>query len=390
MKPEQFSDASPGLVVEIAGGEGLRRSLCAFVPDQLPARGKWVGELVDVLSEATLAVGELKGLLGSGDEVGAHLLVGPLEQREAVLSSRIEGTTANVDELAMFSVDEVRVEREVPDVREVANYSAALSGAVEALSRRPKLSLGLIREIHRRLMEGARGEGMQPGEFRDCQVYIGSSVAREAKFVPPPPLHVRELMENLEAFLNDPGDYPPLVAMAMCHYQFETIHPFRDGNGRVGRLLIALQGMLLLKTSVPAVQMSAFFEGDRRSYYDGLMDMSVGGNWEAWVRYFLTGVVETVGDSIRRVTQLREIHRRYRREFQTGSSSGLTLRLIDWLFLHPAVSVGSVAEELAVSFPTAQRHIDRLCRAGLLREVSDRQRGRLYLAEEIVAVVREA
>lgn len=390
MSPKEFKPTAPGEIVVVEGLDSNSSRLHAFVPHELPpVKTDWQSLVYRELQSATFALGELKGLVVASAEIAPDLLLGPLFRREAVLSSRIEGTTANVEELSQFEADGQRVEEKVPDVREVANYSAALTEGFAALRRQSRLSLTLVRQIHRRLLQGVANNA-KPGEFRDGQVFIGSGRGiRNARFVPPPHIHVRELMENLVGFMNAPGPIVPLIAVAMAHYQFETIHPFRDGNGRVGRLLIALQAAHALDLPAPILQMSPYFEANRRDYYDELLALSQTGNWAGWAQYVLNGVEVSALDAASRLGRLRDLHRRYRVQFETSRNSGLTLRFIDLLFRHPAVTATTAAAKLGVSFPTAQKHLARLAEAGVVAEVSGKARDRIYQANEILGVVKE-
>ncbi len=388
MRPSDFKPSAPGTLVAIGPVREGGTPLYAFVPHRLPPGVGWLGEALGAVQGAALALGELKGLASPHSGVAAELLLGPLSRREAVLSSRIEGTTASVDQVSQFEADAERVEQAVPDVREVANYAAAMNDGFDALREHSKISLMLVRQIHRRLLRGV-DDNARPGEFREGQVVIGSRGSAPPRFVPPPHVNVRELMENLVEFMNDSGPVPPLVAVAMAHYQFETIHPFREGNGRVGRILIALHAARAFGFSSPLLQLSPFFESDRREYYDQLLDMSHTGDWTGWVRYVLAGVEASCRDTIRRYNRLRDVHAEYVRRLMTGRAPAVTLRLIDLIFRHPTVSVRMVAEFLPTTRPTAALHLGRLVKAGIVAEVTGRTRDRLFQAEQILSVVRE-
>jgi Fic family protein len=254
-----------------------------------------------------------------------------------------------------------------------------------------EITVGLICELHQRLMDGVRGGDKTPGRLRERQVLIGGNGSYEsAEFVPPSALHLRELLEDLCLFVREAREIPPLVRTAMAHYQFETIHPFNDGNGRVGRLLIGLEIVRDFGLPSPALHMSPYFEADRRAYYDGLLAVSQRGALADWTEYFLKGVVTQAEDAIARMGALRRLRREYRGKFEGKQSPEKTLRVIDQLFKNPAVTVRTVADGLQTSPKTAEAHIKRLIEAGLLVEVTGRNYGRVFIAREIVRVARES
>ena len=254
------------------------------------------------------------------------------------------------------------------------------------------MTLSLLRDIHYRLLQGVRGAAKSPGQFRKEQNWIAApgGPLHEARYVPPPPLQMRDALEVFETFLYAESDLPTLVRMALIHYQFEAIHPFDDGNGRIGRLLIPL---LLCKESLlprPFLYLSAYFEKNRRQYMDGLPAVSQRGTWEAWIRFFLQGVIEQSQDAVRRSDHLLRLWRTYRQRLQEASSSGLALRLVDELFESPVTSVQGVAQRLNITPRSAQMTVDRLINAEILQENTGRQRNRVYVASEILHAVEQA
>lgn len=360
----------------------------AFVPDPLPPSVQWDTGLVSAVSAAGMALGRLA-------EVGRlmpnpHLLIRPFVRREAVLSSQIEGTLASYDDLVLFEVDE-DVEQRAPDVREVANYVRALEYGLSRVST-PPLSRRVICELHRILMENVRGGDQTPGEFRRNQVYIGQrgQAIAEARFVPPPPGElVDRAMADLERYLHAPSELPSVVRLALVHYQFEAIHPFNDGNGRIGRLLISLmlclEGVLLQ----PLLYLSAWFERYRSEYYDHLLYVSQRGSWNEWLTFFARGVAHEAMDAVDRATRLRDLQVEYTDRVRTARTSVLLLKLIEHLFAQPAVTAAAVRKLLDVTPRTAQQHIDRLRKAGILTEITGRRRDRIYLAHGIVRAIHE-
>jgi Fic family protein len=249
------------------------------------------------------------------------------------------------------------------------------------------LCLRLIRELHAKLLEGVRGAEETPGEFRLIQNFIGHDDLHSARFVPPPASYLEPLLRDLEQFLNEgeaPESPPLLVRIALAHYQFETIHPFRDGNGRVGRLLIPLTLQAHARLSSPTLYLSGFFEQHKREYVDLMLAVSQRGEFEPWVQFFLQAVQEAAQESIDKVTHLLELRDRYHNSLQTARSPALTLKLVDRLFELPIVTVASAAKELEVTPATATQHVQRLVEAKILVEVTGRKRDRQYFAPELL------
>lgn len=381
MQVSDFTRDSPGRLVPTVGGQ------VGFVPNALPPPLEWTSDLVAVISAADRALGRLAGL--GQDMPNPHILIRPFLSREAVLSSQIEGTEASIPDVLLFEVDK-RVEQSVPDVREVVNYVRALEYGLERVKTLP-LSLRLVREVHRILLGGVRGGEGTPGEFRKCQVHIGPPGAgiEQATFVPPPPSEVGGLLSALERYLHEPSDLPPVVRLALVHYQFEAIHPFRDGNGRVGRLLISLMLCLDGILPMPLLYLSAYFHRTRREYYDQLRRVSQAGSWHDWLTYFARGVASEAMDAVDRARRLKDLQADYIERIRTPRTSALVTKLIEDLIGHPMVNVASVAKALRVTPHTAQNHIDRLVKAGILREVTGRKRNRLFVADGIIKALEE-
>jgi len=357
----------------------------AFAPDSLPPELTWTPEMVRALSDADRSLGRLAG---EGAWLpNLHLLIRAFIRREAVLSSRIEGTQASLGELLAAEAG-ASVDRSPADLREVANYVVALEYGVERLSSLP-LSLRLLRELHARLMEGVRGGQATPGEFRRSQNWIGPPGSRpeNATYVPPPPAEMLEALESLESFLHDTS-LPPLVQAALLHYQFEAIHPFLDGNGRVGRLLITL--FLLEKALLPAplLYLSAFFEATRPEYYGRLLGVSQRGEWNAWIEYFLNGVARQSEDAVSRAARINGLLDRWRSSF-AGAPSRATVDLVNLLGENPYWTVPGVAKRLEVAYTTAQRAVQRLEMEGILSPLTDARRDRVYCAQAILEILEE-
>ena len=334
-----------------------------------------------MLDEASRAVARLDGIGETLPNPG--LLSAPFLRREAVLSSRIEGTQASVSDVYVAeATGEPR-----GDAREVANYVRALQIGMERLDELP-ICVRLARELHGVLLDGVRGQETLLGELRDMQVWIGSpgSTIRDARFVPPPPDRLPDLLADWETFVHDEGPLPPLARCALMHYQFEAIHPFRDGNGRIGRLLIPL---LLRERGVlrhPLLYLSAWFERHRQRYYDELYAVSTSDDWRPWLRFFLEGVREQAADAAARARRLRDLHEDYRQRLLESRASANALRLADELPLVPVVSRRAVASLLGVTPAGASLVVDRLVEAGILQPMA-RGRPQLFAAHEIFDLI---
>jgi Fic family protein len=333
------------------------------------------------LDEASRAVATLAGV---GETIpNPHLLVRPFMRREAVLSSRIEGTQASLSDLYLYEASkQVR-----GDVLEVRNYVSALDEGIELLEKLP-ISLRLINRLHASLLTGVRGQQRRPGEIRDMQVWIGAAgtPVEEARFVPPPPSHVLDAMTDWERFANEDLQMPPLVQCALLHYQFEAIHPYFDGNGRIGRLLIVLflcaRGVL----SVPLLYLSAYFERDRQAYYDQLLDVSATGDWSAWLRYFLEGVIEQAHDSLTRTRQIRDLYDTYRDVLLKKRITGNATGLVDLLFVQPYMTAPFAAAALNITNAGARKILERLVEVELIDLIPDTW-PRLFVAQELVEII---
>lgn len=378
MNGKDFTDQAAGRVMRAPQGYD------AFVPSPLPPELPWTPSIVSLLSRADRALGELSGI---GRALpNPHLLILPFARREAVLSSRIEGTQASLSDLYAFEA--VPRAEETGDVREVFNYVRALEFGLSRLKDLP-VSLRLIREIHERLMRGVRGEHSTPGEFRRSQNWIGSPgcLLNDATYVPPPLEEMQTCLDALERFLHSEHDIPPLVQLALVHYQFEAIHPFLDGNGRVGRLIIVMLLCLWDLLAQPLLYLSAYFEANRQTYYELLLSVSRRGTWKEWVLFFLEGVESQARDAVRRSHRLQDLRREHRARFQATQSSARLLQVVDLLFEAPILTVNQVKEAIEVSFPSANRYIGQLEDAGIVHEITGQARNRLYRADEIMRAI---
>ena len=372
MDADDFRRSPRGRLVPASG-------VLAFVPDALPRELPLDSGVVYLLDEASQAVARLDGV---GETLpNPDLLIAPFLRREAVLSSRIEGTQASVtDVYAAEATDTPR-----GDAREVVNYVSAVRRGADRLGELP-ICVRLARELHEVLLADVRGQDQRPGEIRTTQVWIGAPAIGDASFVPPPPDLLGGLLGDWETFVHDEAPLPPLVRCALMHYQFEAIHPFRDGNGRIGRLLIPL---LLMERGVlrhPLLYLSAWFERHRQRYYDGLFAVSASGDWTPWLRFFLEGVREQAADAVDRARKLRGLHEDYRRRLLEGRASANALRLADELPLVPVVSRRAVASLLGVTPAGASLVVDRLTEAGILQPLTT-GRPQLFAAHELLDLI---
>jgi Fic family protein len=379
METSSFQKDKPGKLVRTAQG------YWAFVPNSLPPKLELTWEFVNQISEADRRLSELAG--AARTLPNPHLLIEPFTRREAVLSSRIEGTVASLSDLMSFEALGV-VHPDRADVREVANYVNALEHGLKRLGQLP-VSARLMRELHERLMRGTRGEHLTPGEFRRSQNWIGppGCLLKDATFVPPPEQEMKEALSDLEKYINSESNLPPLVRMALIHYQFEAIHPFLDGNGRIGRLLVTLllcaEGLL----PQPLLYLSAFFERHRSEYYRLLLEVSQQGKWKEWITFFLRGVSEQSVDALNRANQLQQLSLQYRQTLHERRSSAALLKMSDLLFKNPVFSVNSVSKALDLSYVSAQKNINKLLQMGILHEMTGRKRGRIYVAQQVMEIL---
>ena len=374
-----FQNSTSGKLVHAIG------EYWAFVPNPLPPKLDWSDALVSLTSKADLALGTLSGL---GENLpNPHLLIYPFVRKEAVLSSRIEGTQSSLSDLLLFEATKAEKQR---DVKEVQNYVYATEYGLKRLEELP-LSLRLIRELHAILMEGVRGERATPGEFRQSQNWIGppGCTLTDATFVPPPVAEMNEALDQLEKFLHTNTQLPPLVELALIHYQFETIHPFLDGNGRIGRLLVTLFLCERKILNKPLLYLSAFFERHRQEYYDRLLEVSKRGAWREWLEFFLQAVVNQSDDAVRRARRLLDLHRTYHQTSLGKRLPPTAMELVELIFVKPVLNTRVAQESLKVTYPGAQKAINALIEQGILTEITGGKRNKAYAAERILEILEE-
>lgn len=334
-----------------------------------------------------LALGRLAG---RGQSLpNPHILIGMFKRQEAVASSRIEGTQTTLVDLVLFEALQ-EGEPPVPDTQEVLNYVRALDYGLTRLKTLP-LSKRLICEVHDILLRGVRGHERTPGEFRRSQNFIGRSGCglADATYVPPPPEELHAAMDAFEKFLHAPSELPAVARLAMIHYQFEAIHPFLDGNGRVGRLLITL---LLCAEGIlpgPLLYLSEFIDRHRAEYYERLLRVSQKGEWTEWTAFFLRGVAAQASDAVDRAENLLRLRDQYHQQLQRMRANARTLRLVDELLAAPAITISRAAKILDTNWSVAVGHVNKLVNAGIVREATGRARNRVYLADEIIKVASE-
>jgi Fic family protein len=367
-------------------GESYR----AFLPVPLPPEPplEFNGELVSRLEQANRAIGRLDGMADLLPDI--QLFLYQYVRKEAVLSSQIEGTQSSLSDLLLYELDEVPG---VPldDVQEVSNYVAALNHGLERLQGGFPLSLRLLREIHAILLSGGRGAQKQPGEFRRSQNWLGGTRPGNAAFVPPPPGMLMDCLDPFEHFLNE--EYPKLpvlVRAALAHVQFETIHPFLDGNGRLGRLLITLMLWEARVLSQPLLYLSLFFKTNRLEYYDRLERVRTHGDWEGWLNFFLRGVYETAQQAVETARCSLALFESDREKIRTlGRIAGSCLRLHEYLQRRPVTNIADATANTGVnrtSITTCLQHLQEL---GIVRELTGNRRNRVFVYDRYVESLSE-
>jgi Fic family protein len=372
-------------IVKTYGDESVR----AFVPPPLPPDPPVQLEALQrLLEQANQSLGRLDGLASVLPNL--QLFIYTYVRKEAVLSSQIEGTQSSLSDLLLFENDGVPG---VPlnDVQEVSNYVAALNHGLERLRGGFPISLRLIREIHEVLLSKGRGSEKQPGEFRQSQNWIGGTRPGTAAFVPPPPDLVLDCMGALEKFLyEERPDLPLLVKAGLIHVQFETIHPFLDGNGRLGRLLITL---LLCAAGVlrePIFYPSLYFKQHRSAYYDLLDRVRAKGDWETWLDFFLAGVRDTAEQAATAARRILTLFSEHRRQIEAlGRPAASVLRVFDHMQRNPIVSIPLAATRIGMSAPTVTKSLEYMQNLGMLREITGRQRNRLFVYDAYLAILSE-
>jgi len=374
--------------VSVFGGEEVR----AFIPPPLPPEPPLdlTDADQDLLGKVNRALGRLDSLATLLPDT--TLFVDIYVRKEAVLSSQIEGTQSSISDLLIHELDEAPGVP-IDDVTEVSNYVRALDHGLERMRGGLPLSLRLLREIHGLLLQSGRGQEHQPGEFRRSQNWIGGTRPGDASYVPPPPDRLMECLDPFERFLHDdPVRVPLLIKAALAHAQFETIHPFLDGNGRLGRLLITLLMCAEDALSEPLLYLSLYFKQHREAYYDHLQRIRTNGDWESWVRFFLEGVRTIANEAVASARSAMQMFDRDRHLIRAGlgRATGSALQVHDILMRHPITSVAQAAQRTQLSAPTVGKAIDNLVKLGLVRELTGKRRNRLFAYDPYLALLSDS
>jgi Fic family protein len=378
MDASKFTEQKTGTLVPITTPKGPNH---AFLPDNLPPKWRFPEHLWPLLKDAGVALGRLEGF--GSNLPDPELLLSPLKTREAVTSSRLEGTYATAQEVMLFEMDERESKSRSDQMnawREVSNYGKALTAGIQKLDEMPFCGR-VIRELHAILMDRVRGQHLVPGEWRKSQNAIGS----DWRYVPPPPGEVENCIAALEKFLNEPPspNYDPLVRAYMAHYQFEAIHPFADGNGRIGRVLLSLMISKWCDLSQPWLYMSSFFEKYKDEYVSKMFKVSTEGAWETWIEFCLRGTIHQANDAIQRCKKLNLLKKAMLARCPSGSIR--MERIISALFGHPIVRVSSLCKKEGITYPTAQADIDRLVELNILKPIEG-IRPKCYYSPEIYEI----
>ena len=361
----------------------------AFVPEKLPPSPalRIEGALQNLLSQADMALARLDGM--GYFLPNADLFIAMYVRKEALLSSQIEGTQASLEDI--FEYESGDKPENINDVAEVINYIRALNYGMDRLKTLP-MSLRLIKEIHGVLMQGTRGGNKAPGEFRKTQNWIGppGSTLKDARYIPPPPQEVVKTMGDLEQYIHKGRKLPVLIDCGLVHYQFESIHPFLDGNGRVGRLLITFYLYFREVLHRPLLYLSYYFKKNRQEYYDRLNMVRDKGDYEQWIAFFLKGVVETADSAVETARKILELQTKHRELlWKKKLSSPLAVGILERLFQKPYVSVNDVAKEFSISFQAASNLVSQLEGAGILHEITGKKRDKRFIYAEYITILSE-
>ncbi len=358
------------------------------MPNPLPPKVSYDEALVQLLSEANRNLGNLNGI---GTQMpNPALLIIPYVRKEAVLSSRIEGTQTSLSELFYFEAarkEQQKKEAGRTDILEVYNYVKAIDYGIKRLESLP-LSLRLIKEIHAILMKGVRGQHLTPGEFRRSQNWIGPGgcTLNDAAYIPPPVEEMKEALGDLEKFIHNRGVLDGLIQCAVTHYQFESIHPFLDGNGRIGRLLTILFLCERQYLKYPLLYLSAYFERNRSQYYERLLGVSQKGDWAGWIKFFLKAVADESRDAIDNSGSVLALLDDYRKRVEQKRPSMYVFKLLDLISRNPYISIPKAARSLKTSFHTAKAAVEKLQSMKILTETTDKEWGKIYCADELLKI----
>jgi Fic family protein len=380
MKPESFKESSSGECTKTLEG------YWAYVPNSLPPSLQYDEEVIQLLSDADRLVGEL---VGTGNSLpNPYLLITPYTQREAVSSSQIEGTQATMNDLFLFEAG-MTGQNNLDDIQEIRNYVRALEYGIKRLKKLP-ISTRFLSEIHAILMKGARGHHATPGQTRTSQNWIGppGCSLRDAKYVPPPPKEMGRCLSELEKYIHSHPKEPVLIQCAYAHYQFEAIHPFLDGNGRLGRLLIVFLMIERGILSQPILYLSGFFHRYRSEYYTRLFEVSQKSAWNDWLKFFLRGICDQSMSAMSDAKLLKELHESLVTQVRAGKKMPETAsRIVEELFHNPMVSVTALSKKWKLPYNSVKNGVERLVRMGILEERTGGMRNRIYVCPKLLSIV---
>lgn len=380
MESKDFENSTSGRCIRTL------RDYCAFVPNPLPPVFEYDSQTIKLLSDADRLLGELSG---TGRALkNPYLLISPYIRREAVSSSRIEGTQSSLSDLFFYEASEMKIIRQA-DVKEVFNYVQAMTNGIGLLEKLP-VSTRLICELHKILMTDVRGGHGTPGELRQSQNWIGppGCTLNEATYVPPPVEEMNQSLSDWEKYINSEAKEPILIHAALMHYQFEAIHPFIDGNGRIGRLLITL--FLYQKGSLtqPLLYLSDFFEKFSDEYYRRLLAVSQKGDWKGWIDFFLRGVINMATDSLANAKRILELYGKYTNLIdKTARVSEIVHKLLDEMFISPVVATSTLSKKWGVQFNSVKKGVMQMEKLGILQELTGKQRNKLYASKELLDIL---
>ncbi len=371
-----------GYLVEQSGGYR------AFIPKPLPPNPPLAmdDELIDLLSRANLSIARFDGL--TANLPNRDLFVAMFVKKEALMSSQIEGTQASLEGVLEFEANMIPRD-DIDDVVEVVNYVKAMNYGIERLEEFP-MSLRLIREIHEILLQGARGKDKNPGEFRTTQNWIGPKGAtlKDAFYVPPPHIEAKEAMGELEKFIHKEDNTPDLIKAALIHSQFETIHPFLDGNGRVGRLLIIFYLVWKGVLSQPLLYLSYFLKMNQSEYYDRLTRIRTNGDFEGWVKFVLKGIIETSTEQVKTANEIIALREGLLKQlYREANGSIYNIRLVDLLFVKPIISTKAIVEEFGITKETANQLIRKFETDGIIKEITGKKRYMKFVFSKYVEII---
>ncbi len=378
MQPEEFRKSTAGKPIL------TKKGYWSFIPNPLPPEIIWSTDLVSQLAKAERELAKLSAI--SSNFPFPQLLLQTFIRNEAVLSSRIEGTRASLDDVFRFETKQLSFFENTDDVNEVLNYAKSLEYGMERMKTLP-ISLRLIRELHQKLTHDVRGGTLTPGEFRTSQNWIGpaGSTLETAPFVPPPVEEMHQLLGDLELFIHSDSELPAIIRVALIHYQFEAIHPFLDGNGRVGRLLMLLLFCEWELLPLPILNLSIYIERHRQTYYDLLLKISKSGEWEAWIKFFLYGISEQSQKTVLCIHQLQSLRNQYETIIEIDRNPTRMTAVIDYLFTRPIFSIRQISDELKIPFKTASDYLSKLEQNDVVEEITGQSRNRIYRANAILS-----